>query len=89
VVRRSLYSLAGTFHRRSSRLLKTGFFKQVRELKIQRKNPGSALQIWIVISKYFPPTKSKTKVHKNYYNNNNNNNNEPQLCNTTLHVPKI
>ncbi len=67
MVRRSLYSLAGTFHRRSSRLLKTGFFKQVRELKIQRKNPGSALQIWIVISKYFPPTKSKTKVHKKKY----------------------
>jgi len=27
-----------------SRLLKTGFFRQVRELKIQRKNPGSALR---------------------------------------------
>jgi hypothetical protein len=26
-------------------LLKTGFFREVRELKIQRKNPGSALQI--------------------------------------------
>jgi hypothetical protein len=77
--------LAGTFHRRSSRLLKTSFFRQVRELKIQRKNPGSALRIWIVISMYFPPTKSKTKVHKNYYNNNNK---EPQLCNTTLRVPK-
>jgi len=24
-------------------LLKTGFFRQVRELKIQRKNPGNAL----------------------------------------------
>jgi hypothetical protein len=36
-------SLAGTFHRRRSRLLKAGFFRQVRELKIQRKNPGSAL----------------------------------------------
>jgi len=36
-------SLAGTFHHRRSRLLKAGFFRQVRELKIQRKNPGSAL----------------------------------------------
>jgi hypothetical protein len=35
--------LAGTFHRRRSRLLKTSFFRQVRELKIQRENPGSAL----------------------------------------------
>jgi hypothetical protein len=35
--------MAGTFHRRRSRLLKTGFFRQVRELKIQKKNPGSAL----------------------------------------------
>jgi hypothetical protein len=35
--------LAGTFHRRRSGLLKTSFFRQVRELKIQRKNPGSAL----------------------------------------------
>jgi hypothetical protein len=35
--------LAGTFHPKRSRLLKTGFFMQVRELKIQRKNPGSAL----------------------------------------------
>jgi hypothetical protein len=35
--------LVGTFHHRRSRLLKTGFFKQVMELKIQRKNPGSAL----------------------------------------------
>jgi hypothetical protein len=26
-------------------LLKTGFFRQVRELKIQRKNPSSALRI--------------------------------------------
>jgi hypothetical protein len=26
-------------------LLKTGFFRQVRELKIQRKNPGSALHV--------------------------------------------
>ncbi len=43
LVRRSQYSLAGTFHRRRSRLLKTGFFRQVRELKIRRKNPGSAL----------------------------------------------
>jgi hypothetical protein len=32
-------SLAGTFHRRRPLLLKTGFFRQVRELK----NPGSAL----------------------------------------------
>jgi hypothetical protein len=68
-------------------LLKTGFFRQVRELKIQRKkNPGGALWIWIVKSMYFPPTKSKTKVHKNYYYNNNNK--EPQHSNTTLHVPK-
>ncbi len=37
--------LAGTFHRRRSRLLKTGFFRHVRELKIQRKNPGSALRV--------------------------------------------
>ncbi len=36
--------LAGTCHRRRSRLLKTGFFGQVRELKIQRKNPGSGLR---------------------------------------------
>jgi hypothetical protein len=42
-VRRSQYNLAGTFHRRRSRLVKTGFFMQVRELKIQKKNPGSAL----------------------------------------------
>jgi hypothetical protein len=35
--------LAATFLcRRSSHLLKTGFFRQVRELKIQRKIPGSA-----------------------------------------------
>jgi hypothetical protein len=26
-------------------LLKTGLFRQVRELKIQRKNPGSALRL--------------------------------------------
>jgi hypothetical protein len=25
-------------------LLETGFFKQVRELKLQKKNPGSALR---------------------------------------------
>jgi len=36
-------ALVGTFHRRRFCLLKTGFFRQVRELKIQRKNPGSAL----------------------------------------------
>jgi hypothetical protein len=42
LVRKSQYSLAGTFHLRRSRLLKTGFFKEVRELKIQRKNSGSA-----------------------------------------------
>jgi hypothetical protein len=29
-VRRSQYSLAGTFHRGKSRLLKTGFFRQVK-----------------------------------------------------------
>jgi hypothetical protein len=36
-------------------LLTTGFFRQVRELKIQRKNPGSALRgekMW-----YIPPQK--------------------------------
>jgi hypothetical protein len=86
-------ALAGTFHRRrSSRLLKTGFFTQVRELKIQRKKKSRQcfMDLRIVISMYFPPTKSKTKVHKNYYYyNNNNNNKEPQQhCNTTLHVPK-
>ncbi len=32
-------------HRRRSRLLKTGFFRQVRELKIQMKNSGSALYV--------------------------------------------
>jgi hypothetical protein len=37
VVRRSQYSLAGT-------LLKTGFFRQVSELKIQRKNSSSVLR---------------------------------------------
>ncbi len=36
-------SLAGTFHRGRFRLLKTGFFGQVMELKIRRKNPSSAL----------------------------------------------
>ncbi len=36
--------LVCTFHHRRSRLLKTGFFRLVRELKIQRKNPGSALR---------------------------------------------
>jgi hypothetical protein len=41
--RTSQCSLTGTFHRRRSRLLKIGFFRQVRELKIQRKNPGNAL----------------------------------------------
>jgi hypothetical protein len=43
LVRRSQFSLAGTFHLRRSGLLKTGFLQQVRELKIQRKNPSSAL----------------------------------------------
>jgi hypothetical protein len=42
MVTRSQYNLAGTFHRRRS-LLKTGFFRQIMELKIQRKNPGSDL----------------------------------------------
>jgi hypothetical protein len=32
---------AGTFHHRISSLLKTGSFRQVRELKIQWKNPGN------------------------------------------------
>jgi hypothetical protein len=31
--------------RRRSHLLKTSFFTQVREMKIQRKNPGSALHM--------------------------------------------
>jgi hypothetical protein len=39
------YNLAGTFHRRRSCLLKTGFFRQARELKLQRKNPGGALRL--------------------------------------------
>jgi hypothetical protein len=30
-------------------LVKKGFFRQVRELKIQRKNPGSALCLYIYI----------------------------------------
>jgi len=51
LVRRSQYSLAGTFHGRRSPLLKTGFFRQVRELKIQRKNPGSALQTELIKEK--------------------------------------
>jgi hypothetical protein len=42
LVRRSQYSLVGTFHHRRSRLLKRGFFRPVMELKIQMKNPGSA-----------------------------------------------
>jgi hypothetical protein len=37
LVRRSQYNLAGTFHCTRSPLLKTGFFRQVRELKTQRK----------------------------------------------------
>jgi hypothetical protein len=45
LVRRSQWILAGIFHRRISRLLKTGFFRQVRELKMQRKNPGRALRV--------------------------------------------
>jgi hypothetical protein len=44
LVRRTQYSLARTFHRRRSGLLRTGFLTQVRKLKIQRKNPGGALQ---------------------------------------------
>jgi hypothetical protein len=40
LVRRSQYSLAGTFHRRRSGLLKIGFFRHVRELKIQGKIQG-------------------------------------------------
>ncbi len=39
------YNMAGTFHRKRSRLLKTGFSRQARELRIQRKNQGSALRI--------------------------------------------
>jgi hypothetical protein len=34
--------MAGTCHRRRSYWLETGFFRQVRELKVQRKNPASA-----------------------------------------------
>jgi hypothetical protein len=45
LVRRSQYNLIGTFHRRISSLAKTGFFKQVRELKIQRKNPGQCFTL--------------------------------------------
>jgi hypothetical protein len=37
LVRRSEYSPVGTFHCRRSRLLETGFFSQIRKLKIQRK----------------------------------------------------
>jgi hypothetical protein len=37
-------------------LLKTGFFRQVRELKIQRKNPGSPLGIFIKNSWFFGKT---------------------------------
>jgi hypothetical protein len=44
-VRRSQYSLADTFDCRRSCLLKTGFFRQVRELKIRRKNLGSAFRV--------------------------------------------
>ncbi len=39
------YNLASTFHRRRSCLLKTGFFRQARELKLQRKNPGGDLRL--------------------------------------------
>jgi hypothetical protein len=52
----------------------------------EKKSRQCFMDLRIVISMYFPPTKSKTKVHKNYYYNNNNK--EPQHCNTTLHVPK-
>jgi hypothetical protein len=44
LVRRSRFSLAGTFHHRRSCIPEAGFFKQVRELKMQRKNLGSALR---------------------------------------------
>jgi hypothetical protein len=37
--------LPGIFHHKRSRLLKTGFFTHVRELKIQRENPDSALRV--------------------------------------------
>jgi hypothetical protein len=30
-------------------MLKTGFFRQVRELKMQMKNPDSALQVMYLI----------------------------------------
>jgi hypothetical protein len=42
--RRSQSSLVGTFHGRRSPLMKTGLFRQVMVLKIQRKNPGGALE---------------------------------------------
>jgi len=37
-------SLAGTFHRRWSHSLKRRFCGQLREQKVQRKNPGNALR---------------------------------------------
>jgi hypothetical protein len=42
------YSLAGTFHCRRSGLLKTGFFRQVRELKIQRKKSRQCFSMYRV-----------------------------------------
>jgi hypothetical protein len=50
LIRRSQCSLAGTFDSKKiplaeNRFLQTGFFRHVRELKIQRKNPGSVLYV--------------------------------------------
>jgi hypothetical protein len=45
LVRRSQYSLAGTFHRRRPRLLRTGFFRQVRELENTKENSRPVLYL--------------------------------------------
>ncbi len=55
-------SLASTFHHRRSRTLKTGFFMQVRQLKIiQMKNPGNALH-----SRQGPEGKGVTRIMRSY-----------------------
>jgi hypothetical protein len=41
--------------------MKTGFFRQVRQLKIQMKNPGSALH-----SRQGPKGKSVTRIMSSY-----------------------
>jgi hypothetical protein len=61
-------------------LLKTGFFKQVRELKIQRKNPGSALLLpnlrpWLKESCLF---KDLVQWKPQFENNQSNNLNVPE-----------